>query len=78
MTNPLETIPKINPNPETFDPLRCGFSLEEYCPKCGEPDFSPSVEAYEATGQVMCAHCAEDIFESLTQKKEAQHEKDMA
>lgn len=34
-----------------------------FCPTCGEPEVSPSVEAFEVFGEVMCANCAVQLFE---------------
>ena len=35
-----------------------------YCPECGEPEVSPSIEAFEVFGEVMCADCAAQLFEA--------------
>lgn len=34
-----------------------------FCPMCGEPEASPSVEAFEVFGEVMCPDCAVQLFE---------------
>jgi len=34
-----------------------------FCPECGEPEASPSVEAFEVYGEVMCQDCALQLFE---------------
>ena len=33
------------------------------CETCGEDDFSPNIEAFEISGQIVCDECAEEIFE---------------
>jgi formylmethanofuran dehydrogenase subunit E len=35
------------------------------CETCGEVEFSPNVEAFEETGQIMCDECAEALFEEI-------------
>jgi hypothetical protein len=35
----------------------CRDTDESYCPRCGQPDPSPSVEAFETLDEVMCADC---------------------
>jgi len=37
------------------------------CPRCGEEDCSPNMEAFEISGEVMCDECAEDVFEDSGQ-----------
>lgn len=34
-----------------------------FCPHCGEPEASPSIEAFEVFGEVMCPDCAAELFE---------------
>lgn len=41
---------------------RCRDTDASFCPMCGEPEVSPSVEAFEVFGEVMCADCASDLF----------------
>lgn len=38
---------------------RCRDTDEVYCPVCGEPDPTPSVEAFEVFDAVCCIDCAE-------------------
>ena len=33
------------------------------CPDCGADEWSPSVEAYETTGRLVCEHCADAAME---------------
>ena len=33
------------------------------CHRCEETDFSPNIEAFEISGQIVCDECAEEIFE---------------
>lgn len=33
------------------------------CAHCGEDEFSPNVEAFELSGEVVCDDCAEQVFE---------------
>lgn len=36
----------------------------ESCARCGEDEeFSPNVEAFEISGELVCDDCAEEIFE---------------
>lgn len=35
---------------------------QSFCPECGDPDGSPSVEAFEATGETVCTDCATDLL----------------
>ena len=35
---------------------------QSYCPVCGDPDGSPSVEAFEVTGFSVCTDCATDLL----------------
>lgn len=41
--------------------------LPECCARCGEDDFSPSVEAFEMSGEICCENCADEIFEECGQ-----------
>jgi formylmethanofuran dehydrogenase subunit E len=36
---------------------------QEQCSSCGEDDFSPNIEAFELTGEILCDLCAEEAFE---------------
>ena len=33
------------------------------CPDCGTDEWSPSAEAFEATGRLVCDHCADAALE---------------
>ena len=33
------------------------------CPDCGADEWSPSAEAYETTGRLVCEHCADAAME---------------
>ncbi len=35
------------------------------CPDCGADEWSPSAEAYETTGRLVCEHCADAAMETL-------------
>ena len=35
---------------------------QSFCPECGDPDGSPSVEAFEVTGFSVCTDCATDLL----------------
>lgn len=37
------------------------------CQRCGEDEFSPNVEAFELSGEVVCDACAEQVFEDNSQ-----------
>ena len=37
------------------------------CHRCGETDFSPSIEAFEICGELTCEDCAEEVFEENDQ-----------
>ncbi len=40
------------------------------CERCGEDfadAFSPNIEAFELSGEIVCDDCAEDIFEDNSQ-----------
>jgi len=37
------------------------------CNRCGEEDFSPVVEAFELSGELVCEVCADEIFEENSQ-----------
>lgn len=50
----------------------CRDTDETYCPRCGEPDPDPSVEAFEVFGEAMCAECAADMFSDDGQPDEDQ------
>lgn len=41
---------------------RCRDTDEAYCPVCGEPDPTPSVEAFEVFDAVCCIDCGEAMF----------------
>ena len=40
----------------------------EACPKCGEHEADPSVEAFEVFGEIMCAECAASLFDTAEDK----------
>jgi hypothetical protein len=33
------------------------------CERCGEDEFSPNIEAFEMSGELLCDNCAEEVFE---------------
>lgn len=37
------------------------------CERCGDDDFSPNIEAFEISNEVLCDDCAEEIFEQSSQ-----------
>lgn len=37
------------------------------CERCEAEDFTPVVEAYEISGQVVCEDCAEEIYDENSQ-----------
>ncbi len=39
------------------------FAEQNQCPKCGEDNCSPNVEAFEISGEIICDGCAEEVFE---------------
>ena len=36
---------------------------KDFCSRCEESDFSPNVEAWEISGELVCDDCAEEVFE---------------
>ena len=40
---------------------------KENCSRCGEDEFSPNIEAFELSGEIVCENCAEEIFEDSSQ-----------
>jgi hypothetical protein len=42
---------------------KCWQSRTRGCEVCGENDFSPNIEAFEISGQIVCDECADEIFE---------------
>lgn len=37
------------------------------CSRCDNDDFSPNIEAFEISGEIVCDECAEEIFEENSQ-----------
>lgn len=37
------------------------------CQTCGEDDFSPNIEAFEISGQILCDECTQEVFEENEQ-----------
>jgi len=35
------------------------------CPDCGADEWSPSAEAYETTGRLVCEYCADAAMEAV-------------
>lgn len=35
---------------------------ESYCPECGSPDPTPSVEVWEELEEIVCTECAGDVL----------------
>lgn len=42
-------------------------AMNNCCSKCGEEEISPSVEAFEISGELLCDECAEEVFEENSQ-----------
>ncbi len=42
-------------------------TYDEVCDDCGECDIDPNVEAFELCGRILCADCAEAVFEENSQ-----------
>ena len=40
---------------------------KEVCQRCGEDEFSPHIEAFEMSGEIVCENCADEIFEENSQ-----------
>jgi hypothetical protein len=43
---------------------------ESRCSECCARDFSPSVEVYELTGELVCVDCADEVLEWEAAKAE--------
>ena len=43
---------------------RCRATDESYCGECGTPDPTPSVEAWEVLGEVLCHDCGVAALEA--------------
>jgi DNA-directed RNA polymerase subunit RPC12/RpoP len=37
------------------------------CARCDAEDFTPNVEAFELSGQIVCEECAEEVFAENSQ-----------
>ena len=37
------------------------------CEYCGDEDFTPNIEAFEISGEIVCDECADGIFEDNSQ-----------
>ncbi|MGE0190271.1 MAG: hypothetical protein AB7Q04_13425 [Steroidobacteraceae bacterium] len=38
-----------------------------FCSRCENDDFSPNIECFEVTGEIVCDDCAEEVFEEHSQ-----------
>jgi hypothetical protein len=47
---------------------RCNATDESYCGQCGEPDPSPSVEAFEEFGETVCQDCGIAMLEEAAER----------
>lgn len=40
--------------------------MEDCCHVCGDREFSPNIEAFEASGELTCDDCAEGVLDEFS------------